>query len=426
MSEWKKVKLGEVCKRVTSGGTPKANVSSYYNPPAIPWLKTKEVNYCRITKTENYISEEGLNNSSAKLIAPNSVIIAMYGQGDTAGRVAINKIPLTTNQACCNLTIDETKANYEYVYYQLSTLYSKMVSLKAGAAQPNLNAQIIKNLEISLPPLNVQINIATVLSRYDTLIENYQRQIELLEEAAQRLYKEWFIDLRFPGHESTKIVDGVPEGWEKRKVGSVCEINKTNIAKEYKYSYIRYTDLGNVREGTIQEPVRYDYGLEPGRAKRIAKDGDTIWGMVRPNLKSFALVQNPQPYDVFSTGFAVLSPKTVPFTFLYCALTTDAFVGYLVNCTNGAAYPAVKAEHFENAEIIIPSKNLLVSFHSFSKPIFRKAGTLSSQIRHLTEARDRLLPKLMSGEISVETAQSVTNGLGVRKEQTDSPQATDS
>ena len=96
MSEWKKVKLGEVCKRVTSGGTPKANVSSYYNPPTIPWLKTKEVNYCRITKTENYISEEGLNNSSAKLIAPNSVIIAMYGQGDTAGRVAINKIPLTT------------------------------------------------------------------------------------------------------------------------------------------------------------------------------------------------------------------------------------------------------------------------------------------------------------------------------------------
>ena len=133
MSEWKNVKLEEVCKRITSGGTPKANDSSYYNPPIIPWLKTKEVNYCRIWETENYISEEGLKNSSAKMIAPNSVIIAMYGQGDTAGRVAINKIPLTTNQACCNLTIDETKANYEFIYYQLCTLYAKLVSLKAGA-----------------------------------------------------------------------------------------------------------------------------------------------------------------------------------------------------------------------------------------------------------------------------------------------------
>jgi len=223
MSEWKKVKLGEICERITSGGTPKANVSSYYYPPIIPWLKTKEVNYCRITETENFISEEGLNNSSAKLIAPNSVIVAMYGQGDTAGRVAINKIPLTTNQACCNLTIDESKADYEFIYYQLCTLYNKMVSLKAGAAQPNLNAQIIKNLEVKLPSLLIQHHIATILSRYDSLIENYQKQIKLFEEAAQRLYKEWFVDIHFPGHETTKIVDGVPEGWEKKPISQLGE-----------------------------------------------------------------------------------------------------------------------------------------------------------------------------------------------------------
>ncbi len=197
MSEWKKVKLGDICVRVTSGGTPKANVTSYYNPPTIPWLNTKEINYCRITETDNYISEEGLNNSSAKWIAQDSIIIAMYG--NTAGKVAINKIPLTTNQACCNLTIDESKADYEFIYYQLCTLYNKMVSLKIGAAQLNLNAQIIKSLDILLPTLAIQHSIATILSRYDSLIENYQKQIKLLEEAAQRLYKEWFVDLHFPG-----------------------------------------------------------------------------------------------------------------------------------------------------------------------------------------------------------------------------------
>lgn len=102
---YKEIAIGEVCKYTTSGGTPKSNINEYYNPPTIPWLKTKEVNYCRIYETETYISEEGLEKSSAKLIPPNSVIVAMYGQGDTAGRVAINKIPLTTNQACCNLII---------------------------------------------------------------------------------------------------------------------------------------------------------------------------------------------------------------------------------------------------------------------------------------------------------------------------------
>ena len=106
--------IGEICKYTTSGGTPKTSIRSYYEPPIIPWLTTKEVNYNRIYKTNSAISSEGLERSSAKLIPENSVIVAMYGQGDTAGRVAINKIPLTTNQACCNIVVDENKADYRF------------------------------------------------------------------------------------------------------------------------------------------------------------------------------------------------------------------------------------------------------------------------------------------------------------------------
>lgn len=405
MSEWKKVKLGEVCKRVTSGGTPKANVSSFYNPPTIPWLKTKEVNYCRITKTENYISEEGLNNSSAKLIAPNSVIIAMYGQGDTAGRVAINKIPLTTNQACCNLTIDETKANYEYVYYQLSTLYSKMVSLKAGAAQPNLNAQIIKNLEISIPPLNVQINIATVLSRYDTLIENYQRQIELLEEAAQRLYKEWFINLRFPGHESAKIVDGVPEGWEKTNVNNILTFHRGYdlTHKEFvdgPYPVVGSTSIiGYHNKYKIEGP-----GVVTGRSGSLGVY-QLIWDNFWPHNTSL-YTSDFKGHDVFYI-YSLL--KTVDFTTL----------------NSGGAIPSLNRNMLSSITIMEPSKSLQDTFSGKVMPMFKRQRHLQSQVRLLTEARDRLLPKLMSGEISVETAQSVTCGLGVRKEQTSSPKPSD-
>lgn len=410
MSEWKKVKLGEVCKRVTSGGTPKANVSSYYNPPTIPWLKTKEVNYCRITKTENYISEEGLNNSSAKLIAPNSVIIAMYGQGDTAGRVAINKIPLTTNQACCNLTIDETKANYEYVYYQLCTLYSKMVSLKAGAAQPNLNAQIIKNLEISLPPLNVQINIATVLSRYDTLIENYQRQIELLEEAAQRLYKEWFIDLNFPGYESTKVVDSVPEGWERKKIGDL--ISKTQRTKQVPTNC--YQSVGSIP--IIDQSKNYIAGYTDDKECKVSVE---------------------IPYIVFGDHTRVL--KFIPFSFAKGADGTQLIMtNDLKRMPQSLFYNSLKhvdlsnysyARHFKylkEEQILVPTELIADRYDSFASKWYKAIRQCRKEINILTEARDRLLPKLMSGEISVETAQYVTSGLGVCKEQTDSQKATDS
>lgn len=204
------IKINDICVKVTSGGTPKSTNSEFYNPKEVPWLKTGEVNYCRIYDTETYISKEGLARSSAKLIPENSVIIAMYGQGDTAGRVAINKIPLSTNQACCNLVINHEIADYEYVYYSLSTLYDKLVSLKNGGAQPNLNVGIIKEVEIHFPELITQKKIASILSNYDYLIENNQQQIKLLEEAAQRLYKEWFVDLHFLGYEDVEIVDGVP------------------------------------------------------------------------------------------------------------------------------------------------------------------------------------------------------------------------
>lgn len=385
MSEWKKVKLGDVCVRVTSGGTPKANITSYYNPPTFPWLKTKEVNYCRITETENYISEEGLANSSAKLIAPNSVIIAMYGQGDTAGRVAINKIPLTTNQACCNLTIDESKADYEFIYYQLCTLYNKMVSLKAGAAQPNLNAQIIKNLEVLLPSLSTQHHIAAILSHYDTLIENYQKQIKLLEEAAQRLYKEWFVDLHFPGHENTKIVNGVPEGWEKKKVGDM--ISKIQRTKQVTTN--NYQASGKIP--VIDQSRNYIAGY--------TDDAE-------------CLVKVTVPYIVFGDHTRIL--KYIPFSFAKGADGTQLIMSNdLERMPQTLFYNSLieidlsnysYARHFKYLKeefVLLPSEYIARKYDSIVLRYYQSIQKSREQIRLLTEARDRLLPKLMSGEIAV-------------------------
>ena len=398
MSEWKKVKLGEVCERVTSGGTPKANISSYYNPPTIPWLKTKEVNYCRITETENYISEEGLNNSSAKMISPNSVIIAMYGQGDTAGRVAINKIPLTTNQACCNLTIDEHKADYEFIYYQLCTLYNKMVSLKAGAAQPNLNAQIIKNLEILLPVLPIQHRIATILSRYDSLIENYQKQIKLLEEAAQRLYKEWFVDLRFPGHENTKIVDGVPEGWRKGILDDIAYESGKKVDKKNRDCYNYYLPIDCLPKHSLTYLTFADISLAESSLVSF-EENDIIFGAMRPYFHKVCFAQSN---GLTRTTCFVLNSKENEYReYLLMLLFEDSTVKHATSISVGTTMPYTRWKEFKSMEIVIPVKEIAIAFGKQISRITNVLNKLSSQIRLLTEARDRLLPKLMSGEIAV-------------------------
>ena len=270
-----------------------------------------------------------------------------------------------------------------------------------GSAQPQLPIKNFSQIYLNVPDIKTQHRIADILSVYDDLIENNQRQIKLLEEAAQRLYKEWFVNLRFPGHENTKIVDGVPEGWQWCKVRDVADINSSALPKNYKEDFIDYVDLGSVRCGHIETRTRYNLNEAPGRAKRCAKDGDIIWGMVRPNLKAYALVTNPKETDVFSTGFAVLSAKKVQYSYLYCAVTQEEFVGYLVNATNGAAYPAVKPVHFEVADILKPDDKVLEQFHSVADSIYRKKEALENQNHNLRESRDLILPKLMSGEVEV-------------------------
>ena len=167
-SEWREVRLGEVCNKVCSGGTPKSTNPNYYNGD-IPWLNTKEVNFNRIYQTEQKITTEGFNNSSVKWIEANSIIIAMYGA--TAAKVAIAKIKLTTNQACCNLTINSDIADYRYIYYSIMDNYHELNSLANGGAQQNLNSQIIKDYKILLPPLPTQQKIASILSSLDDKIE---------------------------------------------------------------------------------------------------------------------------------------------------------------------------------------------------------------------------------------------------------------
>lgn len=400
---WNTICVGDVCKYTTSGGTPRSSVTSYYEPPTVPWLKTKEVNYCRIYQTESYISQEGLDNSSAKLIPENSVIVAMYGQGDTAGRVAINKVPVSTNQACCNLIIEPEKADYEFVYYALSTLYEKLVSLKNGGAQPNLNAQIIRSVEIPFPPLETQHKIAAFLSAYDDLIENNQKQIKLLEEAAQRLYKEWFVDLRFPGHETIPIVDGVPEGWKSRAVSDFGEIitGKTPSTANSSYyggniPFVKIPDMHNRVYPITTEVCLSKEGAETQKNKYIPRNSIMVSCIATVGLVNITVAECQTNQQINSV--VLYDEKNLYFLYF----TLKQMKAHLDGVgSNGATMTNVNKAKFGKIEVLCPTEKLRKDFYNWCEPVFQKIENLSKNIIMLQQARDRLLPKLMNKEIEV-------------------------
>lgn len=343
------------------------------------------------------------------ILRPGDLIVTMTDLSkntDTLGYSAL--VPKSSRTYLHNQRIGLVKmktdcVDYKFLYWLMRThTYQRTIANSAtGATVKHTSPTKIYEYQFNAPEKNVQKKIAGILSAYDDLIENNQKQIKLLEEAAMRLYKEWFVKLRFPGHENTKIVDGVPERWRQGQLREYIKVNPRSISKNYPYQEIQYIDIGSVNHGRIEKITTYRLSDAPGRAKRLACDGDTIWGMVRPNLKAYALVLSPGENYVFSTGFAILSPKNIPYTFLYCLVTQDSFVGYLINCTNGSAYPAVKPIHFEEAKVIIPDEGLLVKFHDIVNPMYRRIKVIENQNLYLEEARDRLLPKLMSGEIEV-------------------------
>lgn len=393
---WNTICVGDVCKYTTSGGTPRSSVTSYYEPPTVPWLKTKEVNYCRIYQTESYISQEGLDNSSAKLIPENSVIVAMYGQGDTAGRVAINKVPVSTNQACCNLIIDPEKADYEFVYYALSTLYEKLVSLKNGGAQPNLNAQIIRSVEIPFPPLETQHKIAAFLSAYDDLIENNQKQIKLLEEAAQRLYKEWFVDLRFPGHETTPIVNGVPEGWSVESMDDIAEYINGYAFKPSDWGtsgkpIIKIKEMGL---GVTSDTPRNSGENIPEKYNITAGDILFSWSATLS-----AMIWDEEDGLLNQHLFKVIPGEGISREFVLQSIlkTLDEFS----NLTTGSTMKHIQRGKLKEVKVNVPSDELMMLYKNISEPIREQILNVKRQMILLREARDRLLPKLMSGKLEV-------------------------
>ena len=243
MNEWKKVKLKDCCLKIGSGSTPKGG-STVYVESGTSFIRSQNVynlsfDYNGLT----HITEDAANKLKGVTVFSEDILLNITG--DSVARTCIvpkNVLPARVNQHVAIVRTDSKKMNMHFLNYYLVSprMQAHMLSLAVGkgASRNAMTKQMIENFEVPCPPLSVQQRIATILSHYDSLIENYQKQIKLLEESAQRLYKEWFIDLRFPGHENVQNVDGVPEGWEKKKVGNlISKVLRTKQVSANNYLY---------------------------------------------------------------------------------------------------------------------------------------------------------------------------------------------
>jgi type I restriction enzyme S subunit len=301
---------------------------------------------------------------------------------------------------------DTQKLNNRFLYYALRPQLELMRSISTGAATKFLTLTILKDMKLRIPSIDIQKRISSILSAYDDLIQNNARRIKILEEMAQMIYREWFVEFRFPGHESTQMTESetglLPIDWKIANLSDIARVNETSVSGSTASQELVYIDIASVSSGRIEKKVRMLFRDAPGRARRVVRHGDTIWSTVRPNRRSFALILDPEPNLIVSTGFAVLTPKDVPYTYLYFATTTDDFTAFLTNHATGSAYPAVNQSDFENARILAPTNDVLSKFHSVTAPLVESQQVLHSKNANLRTTRDLLLPKLISGEISVE------------------------
>ena len=298
---------------------------------------------------------------------------------------------------------DPTKVIPDYLFYIMKTyeFYMQADSVAIGAAQRTISLTSLRNMTVELPSMDVQKKIATTLSRYDSLIDNYQKQIKLLEEAAQRLYKEWFVNLRFPGHENTKIVDGVPEGWEKKRLSDIGNVitgkTPSTSHKEYYGGTIPFITIPDMH-GLFPENSQYltDVGANMQAKKFIPKGSIIVSCIGTAGLVCIAkeiCQTNQQINSLILNDIELLG---------YMYFTLCGLKGHLNNIgSNGATMTNVSKSKFESIETMIPTTRLYKEFNDICSTIFNTIKSLSTQLRLLTESRDRLLPKLLSGEIEV-------------------------
>lgn len=388
--KWEIMKLSECCVTISDG--------DHQPPPktdqGIPFVTISNINANNEFDFSNtmFVPIEYYHNLASKRKAQKGDVL--YSVVGSFGIPVIikNNRPFVFQRHIAILRPNERILSY-FLFYTMKSkdFYAKADAVALGAAQRTVSLTSLRNIEIKIPPIQYQEKIVDVLSVYDKLIENNQQQIKLLEEAAQRLYKEWFVDLRFPGHKTTLIVDGVPAGWKKKKLIEIADIQ---YGFAFDGSLFNSDRIGTpiIRIRNIPSGNTSDYTPEEANKQYLVNNGDIVVGMDGEfHINTWCgetsyLVQRTcriKPKQKNVTGWllqAIYSP-----------------IKYFEQTIVGATVAHLGKKHLDAIELLISTDDLFVPFQM----LYLKRQKLLNQINKLSEARDRLLPKLMNGEIEV-------------------------
>jgi type I restriction enzyme S subunit len=371
-----------------------------------PFIQTADVKAANfyITEYDTTYNEKGLAQS--KLWHPGTLCITIAANIADTGILAMDAC--FPDSVMGFIPYDEV-ADVRFVKYCFDILQQNCKKISQGAAQDNLSWEKLSTILFPAPPVAVQKKIADILSSFDDLIENNQKQIKLLEETAQRLYKEWFVDLRFPGYENTPIVDGVPEGWKYRPLSEVFD-----FVRGKSYSSKELSDTTGVLMVNLKN-IRPFGGYNRSAEKRFTGQfkenqtltaGDVVMGVTdmtqeRRLVGHVALVPDMGEAMTFSMDLIKIIPKLANRLFIYSALYYGGLSKQISPLANGVNVLHLKPEAMMGIEMLIPCTEILRIYHDQIAPIIARIEVLQKQCNIAAEARDRLLPKLMNGEIEV-------------------------
>lgn len=383
----KTITIGDLGTIIT-GKTPPTTNKNYYGDYAVFIKPTDISEQSKYTyETEEMYSKLAAEKYESSLIPKGAICVPCIGTIGT--KMTMAPCDCYTNQSINSIVCNENYDN-EYVYYLIKNFLPGLKAYNLGTASGReyVSKSNFEKIElVAEQDKTIQKRIGVILSRYDSLIENYQKQIKLLEEAAQRLYKEWFVDLHFPGHENIKIIDGVPEGWEKKPVDTIYSIKygknlSTNLISENgKFpvyganGVIGYYDKANCNEQVVL----------------ITSRGNGSGDVLMTYHKDAFITNN----SFIVSPIEDYSYCQLPFTYQFLKNANFRAV------RTGAAQPQLTNQSIHTVDVVLPSKDVIIDYCDKASYNNKKIILLKNQIRLLTEARDRLLPKLMSDEISM-------------------------
>ena len=409
MSDWKKVKLSECCLSIADG--------DHQPPPkaerGIPFVTISNITSANQFDFSNtlYVPQDYYDRLDEKRKArEGDVLYSVVGSFGIPVFMKENK-EFVFQRHIAILRPDSDAIIPQFLFYTMLTrdFYAKADAAALGAAQRTISLTSLRNIEISIPEKKAQLKIVEILSAFDNLIENNQKQIKLLEEAAQRLYKEWFVDLRFPGHEDMQIVDGVPEGWKIVSLDDVISKITTGLNPRKNFVLGKgnnfYVTIKNMGDNNIYLDDKCDKiddeALEKINKRSDLRTGDILFSGIGTMGRVYLISIPTNNWNVSESVFTMRVNERITNEYLYMVLLSDDMKSYCDQNAHGVAQRGIRMADLRAYKLFLPDDNTLKIYTFISKPLIQKVQSLQKQCKELTEARDRLLPKLMSGEIEL-------------------------